>query len=105
MKIGVTTLPALPKDATDIMYKKLVGQMTFRSPSEVRPLAGEFVKKLENQGWKSKNDIDLITAKSAILNRTRGSGKLTIFIKPAAQGSQVTIMTEGLDWNEKAEKP
>ncbi|HEV3005027.1 MAG TPA: hypothetical protein VGX78_11230 [Pirellulales bacterium] len=41
-------------------------------------------------------------AKSAILNRTRGAAKLTIFVKPAAEGSTVTIMTEGLDWEEEA---
>jgi hypothetical protein len=91
---------ALPKDATDIVYKKLVEHMSFQSATGVQALASEFSKKLADQGWKSDKG-DLITAKSAILNRKRAGASLTIFVKPADKGSTVTIMTEGLDWEEK----
>ncbi|HWB08878.1 MAG TPA: hypothetical protein VG826_06630 [Pirellulales bacterium] len=91
---------ALPKDATDTVYKKLVGQITFNSATGHQALAAEFSKKLAAQGWKSDDD-DLIAAKSAILNRTLGEATLTIFVKPAPKGSTVTIMTEGLDWEEE----
>jgi hypothetical protein len=91
---------ALPKDATDVAYKKLVEHMSFKSPTAVQALAGDFSKKLAAQGWKA-DDSDLVTAKSAILKRARGDATLTIFIKPADKGSVVTIMTEGLDWTDK----
>jgi hypothetical protein len=91
---------ALPKDASDVVYKQLVEQMTFRSPTAVQALAGDFSKKLAGQGRKS-DGADLITPKSAILKRNRGEASLTIFVKPADKGSQVTIMTEGLDWEAK----
>jgi hypothetical protein len=92
---------ALPKDATDIVYKKIVEHMSFKSPTAVQALAGEFSKKLGEQGWKADKGGDLITAKSAILNRKRDKASLTIFVKPADKGSTVTIMTEGLDWEDK----
>jgi len=91
---------AIPKDATDIVYKKIVEQMTFKSATGHQALAAEFSKLLAAQGWKSDGD-DLVAAKSAILKRTRGTANLTIFVKPADKGSTVTIMTEGLDWGEK----
>ena len=93
---------ALPKDASDIEYKKLVEQMVFNSPSAVQALAGDLSKKLAAQGWKEDGG-DLVTPKSAILRRTRGDATLTIFVKPAAKGSQVTIMSTGLDWADKEE--
>jgi hypothetical protein len=91
---------ALPKDATDVVYKKLVEHMSFKSPTAVQALANEFSKKLAEQGWKSDKG-DLINARSAILNRKHGQASLTIFVKPADKGSTVTIMTAGLDWEEK----
>jgi hypothetical protein len=91
---------ALPKDLTDAVYKKLVEQITFSSATGHKALAAEFSKKLAAQGWKSDGS-DLVAAKSAILNRTRGPASLTIFVKPAGKGSTVTIMTEGLDWDDE----
>jgi hypothetical protein len=91
---------ALPKDATDVAYKKIVEHMSFKSATAVQALAGEFSKKLATQGWKA-DDNDLVNPKTAILKRTRGGASLTIFVKPADKGSIVTIMTEGLDWEEK----
>ena len=90
----------LPKDATAVVYKKIVEQLNFKSPMAVQALAGDFSKKLASQGWKS-DDGDLVTPQSAILKRSRGEASLTIFVKPADKGSQVTIMTEGLDWEAK----
>lgn len=95
--LKVKELP-LPKDASDVVYKKLVEQMTFKSQAAVQALAGEFSKKLDGQGWKS-DGADLVTPQSVILKRNRGEASLTIFVKPAGKGSQVTIMTEGLDWD------
>jgi hypothetical protein len=99
-KLNVKDL-ALPSGATDIVYKKLVEHMTFRSNAAVQPLAEEFSKTLAAQGWTPDKGGDLVTARSAILDRSRGAAKLTIFVKPAGQGSRVTIMSEGLDWDGK----
>jgi hypothetical protein len=83
------------------VLEKLVEQMSFKSATVVKDLAGEFSKKLAEQGWKSDKGGDLITAKSAIVNRKRGGANLTIFVKPTDKGSTVTILTEGLDWEDK----
>jgi hypothetical protein len=91
---------ALPQDLADAVYKKLVEQITFSSTTGHKALAAEFSKKLAAQGWRSDGS-DLVAAKSAILKRTRGPASLTIFVKPAEKGSTVTIMTEGLDWDDE----
>jgi hypothetical protein len=98
--LNVRDLP-LPKDATDVEYKDLVEQMTFKSPAKVQLLANDFAKKLAEQGWKGEGG-DLVTPKTAILNRTRGEATLTIMVKPAASGSTVQIFATGLEWGEKA---
>jgi hypothetical protein len=97
--INVKDLP-LPKDVTDIVYKKLVEHMSFKSDKGHRELATEFSKKLEEKGWKSDGS-DLIAGPSAILTRTKGKAELKIFVKPADKGSTVLIMSEGLDWSDK----
>jgi hypothetical protein len=98
-KLNVHDLP-FPKDATDIEYKQIVEHILFKSAANVQSLAGDLSKKLAEQGW-AKDGSDLITPKSSILKRTRGEASLTIFVKPAGNGSQVTIFSEGLDWDEK----
>ena len=72
----------------------------FCHAGNVQATAGELTKKLAAQGWK-KDGSDLVTAKSAILNRKQGDASLTIFVKPDGKGSVVTMMTEGLDWTDK----
>ena len=99
--LNVRDLP-LPKDATDVEYKDLVEQMVFRSSIKVQSLANDFAKKLAEQGWKGEGG-DLVTAKTAILNRTRGEATLTIMVKPAGSGSTVQIFATGLEWGEKPE--
>lgn len=91
---------ALPKDATDLEYKKLVEHLAFKSKSDVKTLAAELSKSLEKQGWKGDGS-DLITPKSSILHRSRGEATLTIFVKPDGSGSQVTMFTEGLSWDDQ----
>jgi hypothetical protein len=92
---------ALPTGANDIVYKSLVKQMTFHSDAAVVPLVNEFSNKLAAQGWTRERGSDLVTAKSAILDRHLGSAKLTIFVKKDGQGSKVNIMSDGLAWTSK----
>lgn len=96
-KLNVKDL-AMPADARDIVYKRLVQQIAFQSDTAVQLLADEFSEKLTAQGWKLDGGANLVTAKSAILRCSRGAAKLTIIVKSADQGSKVTIMTKGLDW-------
>jgi hypothetical protein len=100
--INVHKLP-IPKDATDVEFKELVEQITFNCPGDVKSVSAAFSKKLAEQGWKTP-DSDLVTPKSAILKRERGEANLTIFVKPADKGSKVTIMSEGLAWDEPESK-
>jgi hypothetical protein len=60
-------------------------------------LAAEIAKKLQTQGWTTEGR-DLIGV-SAILKRKLGDASLTIFVKPAAEGSEVNIMSKGLLWD------
>ena len=93
---------ALTKDATDLVYKKLVEHLEFKSKSDVESVCAELVESLKAQGWTSEGR-DLIRATSSILKRKRGDATLTIFVKPDKEGSQVRIFTEGLFWASLAE--
>lgn len=91
---------ALTKDASDVEYKALVEQLGFKSKANVKSTCAELSANLKAQGW-TKQGSDLITPASAILKRKRGDAELTIFVKPESGGSEVKMMTEGLDWDEK----
>ncbi len=91
---------ALTKDASDIDYKALVEQLGFKSKANVKSVCAELSANLKVQGW-TKNGSDLVTAASSILKRKRGDAELTIFVKPADEGSQVQIFTDGLSWDEE----
>jgi hypothetical protein len=89
---------ALTKDASDIEYKALVGQMSFKSKLPVKSACAELSASLQGQGW-AKDGSDLITANSSILKRKRGPASLTIFVKPDNGGSEIKMMTKGLSWD------
>ena len=84
----------------DIEYKALVEQLGFKSKANVKSACAELTANLKAQGW-TKQGSDLITPASAILKRKRGDAELTIFVKPESGGSEVKMMTEGLDWDEE----
>jgi hypothetical protein len=92
----------LPEGATDVEYKKLVGQIKCKSPKDVKTTASALSSKLADQGWKVEGS-DLIGPKSAILKRARGGATLTVFVKPAEgdeSASAVMIMSKGLNWDD-----
>ena len=91
---------ALTKDASDVDYKTLVEQFSFKSKTNVKSVCAELATNLKAQGW-TKQGSDLITPGSSILKRKRGDAELTIFVKPESGGSTVQVMTEGLSWDEK----
>ena len=88
---------ALTKDASDVEYKALVEQLTFRSKSDVKKVCAELAASLKAQGW-TIDGRDMVNPQSSILKRKRGDAALTIFVKPADGGSEVKMMTEGLSW-------
>lgn len=91
---------ALPEDATDLEYKKVVKHFTFASPKPVAGLVEDFSKSLAKQGWETDGS-DLVTPKSAILKRKRGEASMTIFVKPNGTGSKASMFAADLDWTEK----
>jgi len=91
---------ALTKDAADVNYSALVGEIDFKSKLPVKAACADLSKNLKAQGW-NKDDDDLITPASSILKRKKGSAELTIFVKPDGGGSQIKMMTEGLAWEEE----
>lgn len=88
---------ALTKDATDVEYKALVQQLVFKSALDVKKVCAELAANLKGQGW-TNDGTDMVNAQSSILKRKRGGATLTIFVKPAAGGSEVKMMTQGLSW-------
>lgn len=91
---------AIPEGAKDFEYKTVVEHLAFKSKSDVKTLSASLTKSLAAQGWKNDGS-DLVTPASAILKRKRGDASLTIFVKPSGGGSQVTMFTEGLSWEDK----
>lgn len=88
---------ALTKDATAVEYKNTVEHVLFQSKSDVKSVCAELSANLKSQGW-TNDGADMIQPQSSILKRKRGPAKLTIFVKPAGNGSQVQMFTEGLTW-------
>ena len=88
---------ALTKDASDVEYKSIVQQLVFKSKSDVKKVCAELAANLKAQGWTSDGP-DMVNPQSSILKRKRGGAGLTIFVKPEGSGSEVKMMTEGLDW-------
>lgn len=101
--INVHDLP-LPKDATQVEYKKIVQQLTCSSATDHKTLAKFLTEQLAAQGWKTAGS-DLVGPVSAILRRERGEAELTLFVKPEGNGSKITVMTKGLSWEPKAPAP
>ena len=95
--IAAQTLP-LPKDATNVDFKSGVEQIHLSSPRPVDVVAKELSASLKKQGW-IEGAGSLIGKTNAILKREQGDAKLTIFVQPAKPGSNVKILTEGLDWS------
>lgn len=91
---------ALTSDASEVEYKAMVEQMSFKSKLAVKAACAELTKNLKAQGWTTE-DSDLITPNSSILKRKRGDASLTIFVKPESGGSEIKMMTEGLSWDEQ----
>ncbi len=90
----------ITKDATNIDRVKLVEQIKYKSPSDIKTVTAFLIQQFAAQGW-SSDDNDLTGKSSTILARTKGQSELTIFVKPDGTGSTVTMMTKGLSWDEK----
>jgi hypothetical protein len=97
--INAHDLP-IPSDATKVEFKKTVKIMHYESSLDYKQMVAFLQEKLPAQGW-SANGTDLVATKSAILKRTQGEAALTIFVKPTDAGSKVTVMTDGVSFDEK----
>ena len=90
----------LPKEATDVVYEKLTGQIRCKCTSDVVTTANFLAQQLSAQGWTAGKD--LIRPKSAIMKRTKGNATLSIFVRPAEGATTVQIISKGLSWGENA---
>ena len=89
---------ALTKDATGVEYKGIVEQLSFKSKSNVKSVCAELAAGLKAQGWQN-DGMDMVNPQSSILRRKQGNATLTIFVKPDGGGSEVKMMTDGLNWD------
>jgi hypothetical protein len=89
---------ALTKDATGVEYKGMVEQLSFKSKSNVKSVCAELAAGLKTQGWQN-DGMDMVNPQSSILRRKQGNATLTIFVKPDGGGSEVKMMTDGLNWD------
>jgi hypothetical protein len=89
---------ALTNDATEVEYKALVEDLSFKSKANVKKVCAELAANLKAQGW-TNDGRDLVQPQSSILKRKRGKASLTIFVKPENGGSEVKMFTEGLSWD------
>jgi hypothetical protein len=96
---NVYTLP-IPKDAANLTYRKLTGQINFSSPSDIKTLSDFYASGLEPLGW-TRTSKDLVSTKSASLKRAQGDATLSVFVRPADKGCTVQIISKGLNWDEQ----
>jgi len=75
-----------------------VGQLAFKSKSNVKSVCAELAAGLKAQGWKN-DGMDMVNPQSSILKRKQGEATLTIFVKPDNGGSEVKMLTDGLSWD------
>lgn len=97
--VGALTARQIPlsKGARDVEYQE--PQITYKSPSSVRTVAGELTKALAAQGWKGEGP-DIISDDIAMIARTRGTGTLSVIIKPEGTGSAVMMVPTEVEWGE-----
>jgi hypothetical protein len=101
---GKTTEPAgaltakqipLSKDATDVRYQE--PEISYKSASSVRAVAGELAKALAAQGWKGQGP-DIIADELGVMTRTRGASTLSVVIQADGAGSEVAIIPTDVAW-------
>jgi hypothetical protein len=88
---------ALTADASEVDFKALAQQISFKSKADVKKVCAELTAGLAAQGW-TREGQDMVQSQSSILRRKRGGASLTIFVKPSNGGSEVKMMSEGLAW-------
>lgn len=88
---------AIPEGA-GVEYSKLTKMIKVQSADDIATLAGFFQEQLPQQGWTVEGN-PLVTNSSAILKFKQGAATLTIMGSDADGGSEVTLMTSGLNWD------
>lgn len=93
----------LPKDAADIEYDGFFESIKMTSPSNVKALAETLSKELTERKWtKTATEFNLDTF--VRMKFTQDKSTLDIDIRSEDNGSEVSIRTKGMQWDEmKAE--
>jgi hypothetical protein len=94
---GALTAKQIPlsKDATDVRYQE--PEISYKSASSVRAVAGELAKALAAQGWKGQGP-DVIADELGVMTRTRGASTLSVVIQADGTGSEVAIIPTDVAW-------
>ena len=64
-----------------------MGQLVFKSKSNVKSVCAELAAGLKAQGWKN-DGMDMVNPQSSILKRKQGEATLTIFVKPETEAAR-----------------
>jgi len=94
--VKVADLP-IPPDA-GVEYSKITKMIDVKSASDVESVAQSFTEALEARGWQ-KDGNGIIDAKGGILKFVQGGANLTMFLHDRDGGSEVKLVTKGLDWS------
>lgn len=90
---------AMPAQATKYEYKKTVKMISVESSQSPMELAKFFVNDLTKKGWQ-RTGRPMVRADGGLVKLERPGAQLTIFIHDRKGGSDATITTKGLNWDE-----
>jgi len=89
----------IPTDAKDIKYDDFFERIEFQSATAPRQLAEFYATKLDAKTW-STSGTDTVAADDVKMERTNGKASVTVTIRKEGDGSQVSIKTRGMVWDE-----
>ena len=88
----------LPKDATEVKYDDFFESIEFKSPSSIKELAESMTQQLLERKWtKETTEFDLETF--VRMKFSQGKSTLTIDLRSEESVCEVSIKTEGMQWN------
>ena len=88
----------LPKDATNVEYSDFFERINFKSPSDVRTIAEFLSTELEKRRWtkaRTTFDFDHLIG----MEYTFDKSTIDFMVRAEDDGSDVTIDTEGMQWD------
>lgn len=93
----------LPKDARNITYDAVRGEISFRSPAKIAAVVGQLRDRLAAAGWSEEKTIAIADATSGYLEfrQAQASLRITLINTGVSGATQVTMLTQGLTWSKE----